>query len=226
MVTVVIGRSAHDDAQRRRVWAWVTAWYTSRGYRVHDGVCHSPTWCKAEAFNGVSDDVVVAADADCLPDPQGLVWAVKRAGVHGWAVPGSKVRRIAPEPTEALLMCDPATTDAPEPRAPLESAEHDVLPGGGIVAVHGDLWDEVGGFDPRFVGWGGEDWALGCALTTLANSMALVRPGVIWHLYHPAQPGGRTSSRETDALGWRYRKAKHRPDDMRALIAEWRDDAT
>ena len=225
-MTVVVGRSVNDDPQRVRVHAWVTRWYEARGYRLHDGVCNSPVWCKAEAFNGVSDDVVVLADADCLPDPVGLAWAVERAGVHGWAVPGSKVRRIAPEPTADLLARDPATTDAPDFRAPLESEPHDVLPGGGIVAVNGGLWDEVGGFDPRFKGWGGEDWALGCALTTLSNSMAQIRPGVIWHLFHPAQPGGRVASKETDALGWRYRKAKHRPDDMRALIAEWRDHAT
>lgn len=225
-MTVVIGRSVHDDEQRRRVHAWVSAWYVARGYTVHDGVCRSEVWCKAEAFNGVADDVVIAADADCLPDPQALAWAVERAKVHGWAVPGSKVRRIAPSPTADLLAHDPASDAMPDPRSPLESDPHDVLPGGGIVAVNGRLWDEAGGFDPRFKGWGGEDWALGCALTTLSNSMAQVRPGVIWHLYHPAQPGGRTSSKETDALGWRYRKAKHRPEDMRALIAEWRRDAT
>ena len=220
---VIIGRWKHDDPQRRKVFRWVKGWYESHGFPVTVGTCESDVWVKAEAFNlPADDDVVIMADADFIAPPESLKRAVELARRDGWATPGSKVRRFTQAATADVLASDFAM---PPWDAELDQEPHDILPGGGIVCVRRDLW-EATGFDPRFRGWGGEDWALGCALWTLANSAAHVVAGPVWHLWHPPAEGGRVSSPETDALAWRYRKAKHRPDDMRALLAEWRGDAT
>ena len=221
---VVMGASTADDDSRRRARDWTTRWWQSRGWPVTVGHTNQSPWCKADAYNAavtaVTADVLIVADADSIPRPRALDRAVDHAATGGWAVPFRKVRRLTPDATDTLLACDPATQDEPAVRV-LAQAPHDALPGGGVVVVHRNLWSAVGGFDPRFRGWGGEDYALGCALRTLAGP-ALMCGGNLWHLWHTPQPDCRAASPATDALGWRYRKAKFKPDAMRALIGEWR----
>ena len=221
---VIMGASTTDDGSRRRARAWTTRWWQARGYQVTIGETDGPRWCKADAYNQAAAastaDVLVIADADSIPRPRALDRAVDHAAAGGWAVPFRKVRRLTPDATDTLLACDPATQDEPAVRV-LAQAPHDALPGGGVVVMHRDIWGQVGGFDPRFRGWGGEDYALGCALRTLAGP-ALMCGGNLWHLWHTPQPDCRAASPATDALGWRYRKAKFKPDAMRALIGEWR----
>lgn len=223
-VEVVIGHGRYDDDHRKAAREWVTRWYEARGYPVRSGVCRTKRWCKAAAYNAAADattaDVLVIADADSYPRTSSLARAVDHAAGGGWSVPFRKVRRLSADATDTLLGCDPAAQDEPAVRV-LAQAPHDALSGGGVVVMHRDVWAQVGGFDPRFSGWGGEDYALGCALRTLADQ-SLGCGGNLWHLWHPPQSDCRASSPETDALAFRYRRAKFRPDDMRALIAEWR----
>lgn len=219
-----MGASALDDDTRRRARDWTTRWYEGRGYQVTVGHTDGQQWCKADAYNEAASastaDVLVIADADSYPRSASLARAVDHAAAGGWAVPFRKVRRLTDAATDVLLGCDPAVQEDPAVRV-LGQAPHDALPGGGVVVVHRDIWAQVGGFDPRFRGWGGEDYALGCALRTLADR-PLICGGNLWHLWHTPQPDCRASSPDTDALGWRYRKAKFKPHQMRALIGEWR----
>lgn len=222
---VVLGHWAGDDDTRTRARDWVTEWWQRRGLPVTTGVCDCATWCKAHAYNqtaaNVDADVVIVADADSILPAPAVRWALTAAQAHGWAVPFDKVHRLDRNRTNLLLTYPPTGVPTPEPGHGLAQPVHDALPGGGIVAVRRDVWDQAGGFDPRFAGWGGEDYALGAALRTFAGPAAIL-PGALWHLWHTPQPDCRAASPETDALAWRYRKAKFRPDDMRALIAEWR----
>ena len=49
--------------------------------------------------------------------------------------------------------------------------------------VHREAWDEVGGYDERFVGWGYEDSAMNIELATTRRWERM--PGESWHLSHP-----------------------------------------
>jgi GT2 family glycosyltransferase len=53
-----------------------------------------------------------------------------------------------------------------------------------IVVVSRRLWDEVGGFDERFEGWGFEDGAFIRACRVLGGGIERVE-GTVWHLWHP-----------------------------------------
>lgn len=108
----------------------------------------------------------------------------------------------------------------------------------GIVAVSRSLLNEVGGFDERFVGWGGEDRAFQFACDTLAGPGERI-DAMSYHLWHPSAPekGRGTLVRKRNiALAVRYKEAAGRrratgpiprtrsivpsPETMRALLSE------
>ena len=87
--------------------------------------------------------------------------------------------------------------------------------------MRADLWRDVGGFDDRFHGWGGEDFALGCALRSLSGQYAHKLAGTLRHLWHPPAPSnGGLLPDDNFALANRYRAAKFDPAAMRDIINE------
>lgn len=224
-VQVIIGGHVDDDDYRYASRQWVAGWYAARGLMPLVCVADARPWAKADAYNAavqVTDaDVVVLADADSFVAVEALHWAIGQAAEVGWAAPFSRVNRLDEAATMACLDTDPVTTEVPPVRT-LAQEVHDCLPGGGIVAMRTDLAVACGPFDPRFRGWGGEDFALGNAARTLSGNYAAQRPGPLWHLWHPPQPRTADLDQATERLALRYRIAKFKPDAMRDLIDEWR----
>ncbi len=224
--TVIIGAHAGDDEHRTAARRWVTDRYLSVcSWPVVVSMQYDGQWCKAEAFNAAAantdTDVLVIADADSYTTPGGLFAAVTavESGRARWAQPASSVYRLDQSSTNTVLAGEP-TVDEP---LVFRGRSHELLAGGGIVVVARDLWVEAGGFDPRFLGWGGEDFALGCALRALTGEYAHRTPGTLWHLWHPAAPSnGGLLPDNNFALANRYRAAKFDPDMTRTIINERR----
>lgn len=59
---------------------------------------------------------------------------------------------------------------------------------GGTFAIRADAFWALGGWDERFVGWGGEDDALSFKVERRRLSAAEVDTGVAMHLWHPRDP--------------------------------------
>lgn len=219
-VEVIVGRGGKEDRHRKASREWVTARYTAHGYPVTVGVCRG-AWRKAAAYNppaaASTADVLIVADGDCVVTCDALTRAVEQAARAGYAAPAKVVRRLTPAATTDALACDPAADL--DPRLETEG-RHDLLAAGGILVIRRDVWTEAGGFDPRFIGWGGEDYALGCALYALTGDYARHEPGTMWHLWHPPQTRDQRLTPDNDALARRYLSAKHDPQAMRALLAE------
>lgn len=94
----------------------------------------------------------------------------------------------------------------------------------GVLAVPRALWDEVGGFDERFVGWGYDDIALWCACSAIGGGFQRV-PGMMFHLWHPRDRADNEESPEFPAnqvLGNRYLAAKGNRAAMLEILAEQR----
>lgn len=222
-VEVIIGAGVRDDAHRKRARQWVITRYRAHGYPVTVGTCRGK-WRKAAAVNPAANastaDVLVIADADCVVDADGIRRAIGHAQRDGYAVPAKAVRRLTPDATAGVLDGDPAADL--DPRLPTES-RHQLLAGGGIVVIRKDVWDAVGGFDPRFVGWGGEDYALGCALYSATRQFPQYGAGLLWHLWHPPQTRDQRLTPDNEHLANRYRQAKHDPIAMQQLHAEARE---
>lgn len=226
-VTVVVGYSSRDDKHRTANLSWVVTRYKKNDYPVAVGVCSQRTWAKAAAFNdaanAVTSDVIVLADADCVVTHGALTQTITDAARDGYAVPAKTVHRLTPEATTKVLAMDPGD-DLPA-RMDCEG-KHQLLAGGGIVAVTRDLWHQVGGFDPRFTGWGGEDFALGCALYAHTGVYPRRQPGVLHHLWHPPQGRNQRLSPANERLANRYRSVKFDRAAMVALIKERYDNPT
>ena len=86
---------------------------------------------------------------------------------------------------------------------------NDKLPFGGVNVVTREAWDVIGGFDPRFLGWGHEDRAFVHAVETLFGKRQRV-PGRMFNLWHP---------RDTDPDYWARREGNLQMyrDDYRSI---------
>jgi hypothetical protein len=169
-------------------------------------------YCRSWAFNvGVryaSADVLVLHDNDLLAPSD---YAAHILGVvhRGFDVVNLKrfIFYLAQDHSRDVMQGKASLTSA----APLSIMQN--AQGGGSVAITRAAYEAIGGFNERFVGWGGEDvefWERACSRRVWSYAfLPLV------HLWHGAQPekGGRES--ETLAL---YHSLAQQPVEQR--IAE------
>lgn len=95
-----------------------------------------------------------------------------------------------------------------------------------MVVVPRALWDEVGGFDEGFVGWGFEDVAFSLASQALGGGMQRT-PGDVWHLHHPSSTENNHNSPLWQASLARmhlYRDVDYDRRKMEVLLAELRHE--
>lgn len=216
MVTVVVPRSPGTCDHRDRNWGWLRARWEHHhpDWQVREAPDPGPGWSKGRAVHAAVADLdgtLLVADADSFPDPAAARTAARLADRYGWAVPFNQVRRLTEAATDTLV-AGPPDGIPPDTRAALARGAYRPGPGGGIVAVTREAWDTVGGIDPRFEGWGGEDLAFGWALATLVGPLVRV-PGPLWHLWHPPIRDKRPHSAE---LADRYRCGFGSPRLIRA----------
>lgn len=229
LVDVSIVVPARVSGARARAWEWLRRRYA---VLVPDWelieVDVDGEWSKGAVVNAgvgrASGAVLVVADADCVADHWTLLAAVDAARTTGWAVPFRQVIRLGRTRTDLVIAGDVIVTpvmvasDGQDPMRPPYPGK----PGGGIVVVSRDAWAAVGGMDPRFLGWGGEDYALADALATCVGKPWRTKSADMWHLWHPPAPGysERGMATPNRILRERYRGARHDGPTMRALIAE------
>ena len=122
------------------------------------------------------DEIVVVCDADTIPDPSGLQTALVAALQGGLHYPCAVVNYLTEAGTELVL-----AGAAPDP-ARIEFS----LPGahGGCMVMLAKTWQELGGQDERFTGWGFEDNAWWATVRDRVGHPTH-HPGAAWHLWHP-----------------------------------------
>ena len=141
-------------------------------------------------------------------------------------VPCGNVYRLNAPATADIVARDPdRPVEWPTARSSLDMGTRNnnpyrLFPGGGIFALTPDTYDMVGGFDPRFIGWGGEDTSLGAALDTMAGPHHRLEASV-WHLRHPKSKQADKIGRPTgvnERLNRRYLAANGDREAMQRLI--------
>ncbi|WP_460859644.1 glycosyltransferase family protein [Nocardiopsis coralliicola] len=204
---------------REAALGWTAGRWNSAGYEVVLGAM-AGEWCKgaavADALPALDADLLIIADADCWSDGIGAAVNAVRSGAP-WSMPHGPVRRL----THAATL-DVLGGAEPDPGMDLVQRPYAGWPGGGIVVVPRSLYVEAP-FDPRFMGWSGEDESAAHAWATLAGP-PWRGAAPLWHLWHPPQPrmSRRWGSPEARSLAGRYQAAAGRPDAMLGLIGEAR----
>lgn len=170
-----------DGGHRERVWAACE----QRWRRlipeadIHLGNPDGEPFSRSAARNAAADGewtVALFCDADAMvTDRRQVDQAVSMAAAttrmvfaHTWQVMVSEDR------TAHILAGD-------EPRPDDGSRHQNTF--SLCYAVPRPLWDAVGGFDERFVGWGFEDLAFMRAASALGGVHRV--PGDVFHLWHP-----------------------------------------
>jgi glycosyltransferase involved in cell wall biosynthesis len=150
-------------------------------------------------------DVLLICDAD-LVVPLDQLEAAAALAEDGMVVPFSHIVNLTREQTAAVVRG--ADVEAQRGRPTLAGD-------GGACLIDCITFDTVGGYDPRFRGWGHEASAFVAAVDTLVDPVRRTE-GLAYHLDHPAD---RNRPSANEALGARYANARGDLVGMRLLAA-------
>lgn len=204
------------------VWSW---WHRRYGLQPIVGDDPNPdTFNRGRALNAAAlraqprpGDVLVLADADLVPTGSAIDAAVGAValGHRGMVVPFAEVRYLSEAESVAVHDHGGVMRDDPD----LDGV-WDRRSTGGINVVSADLFDAVGGFDPRFEGWGFEDAAFDIACAAIGAPTSWI-DAPVWHLWHPPARDPNAPTYEASlALCRRYEAAAGSSVAVRALIEE------
>lgn len=182
-----------------------TPW--SKGRAVHAGL---------EQLDDVPDVLVIHdADSFIVGDQLGEAIDIVAKDPTIWVTPHKMVYRLREKET-ARLIANPHAV----PRRIVHRSPYVGPAGGGITVLSPKMFVEVGGIDPRFEGWGGEDLAFAWALETLGGGTHERLAGHLFHLWHEHPAPELRGSEESEELVAQYRGARGFPRRMRALVDE------
>ncbi len=214
MRTVVCVPYRPADEQRVRNWDYVRAWW--EGWEVYTGDSGTEAFSCGSSRNRASEaagdwDVAIFTDADVVPGSHAqMLTAINTAKVTGsFVIAYSELRYLAPLETERVCAGHVDLGKAKIKRAIGQTWIN-------TFAIRRDLWDQVRGFDERFVGYGPEDIAFYKAAATLGGAER--NPGPLYHLDHPERP--EPPNRENWSLVNEYGYASWDEGLMRKVIAE------
>jgi|GEM_PF-4644289 len=90
---------------------------------------------------------------------------------------------------------------------------------GGCWILRREVYDDVGGVDPRFEGWGGEDWAFCVMVETLHGGIKMIHQSAI-HIWHEENLEKSIEDNQNLDIIERYKKARFNENEMRQISNE------
>jgi len=189
--TVILVPRRPDHGIRDRIWQHLHHEWAKHGYEIIEG--HHDTYegpfNRARAINRAARhagdwDLALILDSDVWVPPANLEKARQAALDTGklsyphtaWWCTSEDARDDILGGTLHLDDWDTWPDGAWSTRTPLSQSS--------LMWVRRDLYDEVGGYDERFIGWGAEDWGWHKACTTLRDGEERIDAPVV-HLHHP-----------------------------------------
>jgi GT2 family glycosyltransferase len=211
-------RDSGDD-WRRRAHDWCVRYWADAGFTVFEGGGQSRSeMCNNAAAQAIEwgAGVLVIVDADTWTPIEQIVKAVEMASSTGHLAHAFTTYAQLGSAKTQQLQRRRGVTAAMAVRG--VQLRHNHV--SGACAITTDLWQQVGGFDERFVGWGFEDQAFNLAAECIGGGIERINGNAI-HWYHRSDP---TKSRSLDPsdsripLMERYCQAAGRvPDGGRVL---------
>ena len=223
MNTVVLVPRREGIADRDATWGWIRQWWRDHlpEYPIFEGHHDTGLFNRSAAINRAAGsagvwDVAIIIDADVLCDPDRVRKGVELAAETGRMVLPFDVRKdLNPVGSNMVKAGNSGNWDRFVHRTYTDMCSS-------VVIVTRKLWDEVGGFDETFVGWGREDNAFAVSCETFADGPLIKMPGELWHLFHvtakEGRPGTLTHTRNK-ARADLYLAARGDRDAIRAIRA-------
>lgn len=222
-VSVLIPYQTDHNGPRDSAFEWVLGFYervmpeveVCVGEIKDSGELFSRSKAVNRAYLQATKDIIVIADSDIVYDPNLLKKSITYVNDGQWVIPFSRILRLSKETSQLLLKRPSEWPLLIETDAAAEQATAFV---GGFNVLGRNAYEAVGGYDERFVGWGGEDEAFAYALDTLIGRH-LRMDGEMVHFWHPfVGPDGNPNYDSNYALYQRYQMARGNQEEMRQLI--------
>ncbi|KIL45199.1 galactosyltransferase-related protein [Jeotgalibacillus soli] len=215
-----------DYGPRAEAFEWVKKYYSTvmPEAELCLGIFENNEINKSKAVNqaakNATRDIFVIADADIIYDPVVITESIKLLNEAAWVVPFTEIYDIPQKLTKKLVKSDPTLPINVE----LKHCQkvnwlYDEF-AGKLNVIPREHFEAVGGFDERFIGWGGEDDAFSHAVNTLCGQFVNYE-GRLFHMWHPpshynTNPNGQANI----ALLKRYIAASGNKEQMEQLIKE------
>lgn len=191
-LSVIIPWRNSGDQWRRQSWDWLLQRY-QRLLPEADIFCghdDSEPFNRSSTRNYLVDksdgDILLIADADTVFHREQIEVGIRKI-LNGasWVIPYAENRyyNVTADET-ALIWASPFESTIPE-LTDSSQWDHKITSWAGLLLVTREAFDLVGGYDPRFVGWGYEDNAFRAALDHRVGPHARVDSYAL-HLWHPA----------------------------------------
>ena len=259
-ISILVPLCLSDGGPRARNWAWLQEYWrenlpgaeivVGEDADVKKGLAFSKSVAVNNAVSKALGDIFVVVDADGYISVESVLLCAKeirterKRGYRVWFVPYRKFFRLTEEATKRVLESDPKNphkfSTPPSDDEILNKGFYKDSPEASIGHWYGALiqimsreaFEEVGGWDSRFRGWGGEDHAAMRAMDTLYGPHKTL-PSPVLHLWHPIQSStigsaknrvwnNQTSGSINDALSGRYYWSQGNIRRMRSLVDEFR----
>lgn len=151
-----------------------------------DGVPFSKSIAVNDAYRQATGDVFVIADADSWCEPGQVKKGIGYAAQKGvLVVPWVNAYRLTRKHSTQILKMDPATENpvTQEMRRGIEDYTPSPSTAAMVIVIMRDDFERVGGFDPRFRGWGAEDVSFALACRTLVGNTKILlgESFALWH---------------------------------------------
>lgn len=213
-----------DHGPRAKAFEWIKKYYTSVMPEAElcigtvDGMEINKSKAVNSAAKRATRDIFVIADADVIYDPEIIVKAVRLLKEAAWVVPFTEIFNIEKSGTKRLFQESPKWPIDVKPEECKKANWIYEGFAGKLLVIPKENFEAVGGFDERFIGWGGEDDAFSHAVRTICGKNVKIE-GEVYHLWHPSSsyqtnPHGK----ENAELLYRYHSASGNKEEMMKLI--------
>lgn len=224
-VAILVPRRAGVE-DRDRLWSFARTWWEQShpDWPIVEGHHDVGPFSRSAAINTAAAaagdwDVAVIIDADILCDPMAVRSAVDvAAATDAMVLAGDERVMLTKQGTQRII-------DGYRGNWRVRGIQERVYTDGCscCVVVSRTLWDQVGGFDSLFVGWGFEDIAFRIAAETLSGKPMVKLSSAMFHLWHTTSHENNQRSdtyRANSARCDRYKAAHWQPDALQVLLDE------